>query len=169
MIAFWGTISVLGLFCLIIIAVLGARNGWLRVGIAGISLLVYFTLGLGLLTQLGGPMPYKPVLGVKLTSLAGLNLNEDCVILAYTFVENEAIYIWLQVPGQPIPVYLALPWSEGQAKEMIEADAQARMFKKGGLGTGRLMMKRQKTENQEDTWVLHPEPVPEYPPKIGNE
>jgi len=91
------------------------------------------------------------------------------VILAYTFIENEAIYVWLQVPGRSIPVYLALPWSESQAKEMIEMGVMAKLLKKGGQGTGRLMMRQQKTENQEDTWVLHPEPVPEYPPKMGNE
>jgi len=75
--------------------------------------------------------------------------------------ENEAIYVWLQLPDDKEPRAYVLPWSEAAAIEMHKAKSQA-----DAQGT-QLMMKvpfKSRNKQQADT-QFYPAPQPKAPPK----
>ena len=50
---------------------------------------------------------------------------ENAVVTASLMRENEAIYLWLQVPGITEPRSYQLPWDEQMAIELHEAEREA--------------------------------------------
>jgi len=75
--------------------------------------------------------------------------------------ENEAIYVWLQLPDDKRPRSYVLPWSEAAAIEMHKAKSQA-----DAQGT-ELMMKvpfNARKKQQADA-RFYPAPQPKLPPK----
>lgn len=75
--------------------------------------------------------------------------------------ENEAIYLWLQLPDDPKPRSYELPWSEAAAIEMHKAKNQA-----DAQGTA-LMMKipfKERNEQKADP-QFYAEPQTKMPPK----
>ena len=52
-------------------------------------------------------------------------------VLGSTFIEGEAIYVWLRLPGSMEPRSYKLPWDQRRAQELQDAMNEA-----GQLGTG---------------------------------
>ena len=50
---------------------------------------------------------------------------QDAVVTASVMRENEAIYLWLQVPGIEEPRSYQLPWNEQVAIELHKAEREA--------------------------------------------
>ena len=50
---------------------------------------------------------------------------QDAVVTASVLRENEAIFLWLQVPGIAEPRSYQLPWDEQMAIELHEAEREA--------------------------------------------
>lgn len=46
-------------------------------------------------------------------------------VVASTFVEGEAIYLWLRLPGAPEPRAYVMPWSQSAAEALFRAEGQA--------------------------------------------
>jgi hypothetical protein len=66
---------------------------------------------------LGRPKPLR---------LATLERGADSAeVIAATFVEGEAIYLWLRLPGAPAPRAYVMPWSQSAAKALFRAQGQA--------------------------------------------
>jgi hypothetical protein len=53
------------------------------------------------------------------------DLRGGATVVAYHFVEDEAIYLWLLLPGESAPRAYALPWDRTAAKDIQEAEAVA--------------------------------------------
>ena len=53
------------------------------------------------------------------------DLRGGATVVAYRFVEDEAIYLWLVLPGESAPRAYALPWDRASAREIQEAEAVA--------------------------------------------
>lgn len=47
--------------------------------------------------------------------------QEEAVILGHRMVENEAIYLYLYLPGETPPLSISLPWDKETAKKLQEA------------------------------------------------
>ena len=162
MISQYGILAAIGVGGLTALAIFWCRSNWGRVVLACCSFAVYVLLGLGVAAQLGQPLPWKAA------SLAGLSQEQEYIVLSYALKENVAIYLWVQIPGEPKPVYISQPWSAQTVKQLMEEEAASKAAHKLGTGTGRLRMKKGPLDDQldeEDTWVFHPEPVPDNPPK----
>lgn len=72
-------------------------------------------LGLGgwiMLALMTGPKPHYLV--VK---------TGEAALLAHTWVEGEAIYLWVRWPGEAAPRSYRLPWSEETAEQIEQAQA----------------------------------------------
>jgi hypothetical protein len=76
-------------------------------------------------------------------------------VVAYTFLEEEAIFIWIIPEGKNIPVSLILPWSTSQANNLIDAQEQAQKE-----GTGMFLRK-----NSNGEWNEWDKPVEALPSK----
>jgi len=59
------------------------------------------------------------------------DLHDGATVVAYKFVEDEAIYLWLVLPGETAPRAYALPWDRKAAKDLQEAEAQAQELHTG--------------------------------------
>ncbi len=114
----------------------------------------FLPLGFGAMTELLS----KP----KPASLEWLQRTADEAKVHGSIVrENEAIYVWLQLPDDPKPRSYELPWSEAAAIEMHKAKNQA-----DAQGTALMMKlpfanrKKQQTEQQ-----FYTAAQPKSPPK----
>lgn len=56
------------------------------------------------------------------------DLHDGATVIAYHFVEDEAIYLWLVLPGETMPRAYALPWDRKAAKALEEADSVAQQL-----------------------------------------
>jgi hypothetical protein len=105
------------------LAIWAPRRVWVRAWAVALSAAV-FVSGYGALAEmLSRPKPM---------SLAWAEAQvESADVLGSTFVEGEAIYVWLRLPGSLEPRAYKLPWDQKQAQELQDAMNEA-----GQLGTG---------------------------------
>ena len=76
------------------------------------------------------PLAYASMAGLlgkpKPTELTWwLNHGTEATVLASRIEEDEAIYLWLQLPDAPEPRAYALPWSREAAEQLQEAWREA--------------------------------------------
>ncbi len=66
---------------------------------------------------LGQPKPLR---------LAAFERGADSAeVIASTFIEGEAIYLWLRLPGAPEPRAYVMPWSQSAAEALYRAEGEA--------------------------------------------
>jgi hypothetical protein len=53
------------------------------------------------------------------------DLKQGARVVAYKLVEDEAIYLWLILPGETAPRAYSLPWNRDSARDIQDADALA--------------------------------------------
>ena len=125
----------LGAFIFVILPHAGVARRTLSVGIFLILIAVVYG---GASELLGRPKP----LGLEWRDVA------KAQVLSGVPVENEAIYLWLTVPGSPEPRAYVLPWSQYAAQQLQDATGKAEadgtavemaMPSDGGLDTGQPM------------------------------
>lgn len=80
----------------------------------GVSL-AYLGVSVGLALYLYNQLLSQP----RPISQEFFNSAEEAVVLATHPRSGEAIYLWLQLPGNPQPAYYVMPWS-GRAAEELE-------------------------------------------------
>jgi len=88
-----------------------------------------------------------------------VNGKDDLTVLSSIMREDEAIYLWLQLPDAREPRSFQLPWSEATAKELHKATQEAE-------DTGTAVKMTQPQEKTEDTqqpvfYAQPQEPPPE--------
>jgi len=93
------------------------RRLWLKAAALSVALLFLPTAYLGLSRLLSMP---KPVQLEWWHSHA-----EEATVLASSFLEDEAIYLWLQMGSLPEPRAYALPWNRDLAEQLQAAQREA--------------------------------------------
>jgi hypothetical protein len=79
-----------------------------------LALALFIPVGLTASAELlGRPKP------IEMEWLA--DLGEEATVVAWDLREGEAIYLWLRLPGESAPRAYALPWSLGEADQLMEA------------------------------------------------
>ena len=126
----------LGAFIFLILPHAGVARRILSVGIFLVLIGVVY---IGASELLGRPKP----LGLEWRDV------EKAQVLSGVAVENEAIYLWLTVPGSPEPRAYVLPWSQNAAQQLQDATGKAEAdgtavemampSDRGGLDTGQPM------------------------------
>lgn len=105
------------------IGVWSPRKLWLKLLALGV-LCLFFPVGyLSLAELLGRPKPVSLEWVQRHAPKANL--------VGASMRENEAIYVWLQLPDEPEPRAYRLPWSRQLAQQLQGAQAQA---EKNGTG-----------------------------------
>ena len=96
----------LGLFTA---SVSGSWTGWRKFVYLGAFLALLGGQAVGYIVLLGKPLPIvlNPFLKI-----------EGSKILSFTPDEPHAMYLTLVPPGEDIPIYVVLPWSDQKAKEI---------------------------------------------------
>jgi hypothetical protein len=102
----------LGAFIFVILPHAGVARRTLSVGIFLALIAVVY---IGASELLGRPKP----LGLEWRDVA------KAQVLSGVPVENEAIYLWLTVPGSPEPRAYVLPWSQNAAQQLQDATGKA--------------------------------------------
>lgn len=140
------------LICLLSsLAVWAPRRAWVRCWAVGLSGIIFVSGYMTLTDMLSRPKPMS--LAWAEASVASAD------VLGSTFVEGEAIYVWLRLPGSMEPRAYKLPWNDQQAQQLQDALNEA-----GETGTGVQM--RQPFDPSEDTeeplfYALPQPPSPE--------
>lgn len=91
--------------------------------------------------------------------LSKRSTEESRVISAFIH-ENEAIYIWMVLPGEKEPRAYKYPYSLEMAKELYEALTEA-----GESGQGMLMGHPFDSTDGTEEQMFYPDPVPSSPNK----
>ena len=102
----------LGAFIFVILPHAGVARRTLSVGIFLALIAVVY---IGASELLGRPKP----LGLEWRDV------EKAQVLSGVPVENDAIYLWLTVPGSPEPRAYVLPWSQNAAQQLQDATGKA--------------------------------------------
>jgi hypothetical protein len=93
------------------------RRLWLKAGAFGVALLFLPAAYVGLSRLLSMPKPAQ---------LEWWHAHaEEATVLASSFREDEAIYLWLQLGDLPEPRAYALPWSRDLAEQLQAAEREA--------------------------------------------
>lgn len=83
-------------------------------GLAVLALLYGYGAGAELL---GRPKPLR---------LAGFERTlADATVIASTYEEGRAIYLWLMLPGREAPRAYVMPWSQAAAEDLLRAEEEA--------------------------------------------
>lgn len=82
-------------------------------------------------------------------------------LLAWTWIEGEAIYVWLLWPGNPEPRAYVLPWSQDTAEALQGATEKSA---EGG-GEGVEIEAPFGYSLEDRPGAIHPKPVPALPEK----
>jgi hypothetical protein len=99
------------------ISIWSPRRLGLKLGAIGVSALLLPAAYLGFAALLGQPKPVQ--LEWWLAKAA------NATVLASSFRENEAIYVWLQLGGIGEPRAYSLPWSRDLAEQLQTAQREA--------------------------------------------
>ncbi len=102
----------LGAFIFVILPHAGVARRALSVGIFVMLIAVVY---IGASELLGRPKP----LALEWRDVA------KAQVLSAVPVENEAIYVWLTMPGSPEPRAYVLPWSQSAAQQLQDAMGKA--------------------------------------------
>lgn len=99
-----------------------------------------------------------------------LSKAKEAVVLAARIKENDAIYLWLELPGRDQPAYYSMPWIDRVAQDLEGAKKQVEEH--GGL----ILMKdpfeqtmRTGLKADKDERVFYASPPPRPPPKQGED
>jgi hypothetical protein len=99
-----------------------------------------------------------------------LSKAKEAVVLAARVKPDEAIYLWLELPGRDQPAYYSLPWIDRVAQDLEGAKKQVEEH--GGL----ILMKdpfaqtlRAGLKADKDEQVFYASPPPRPPPKQGED
>ncbi len=140
------------LLALVIITVWSPRRFWVKIGAVLLGLGSVIVLYIGFADLLSRP---KPV------SLEWMQRSaKQAVVLGAKAVEDEAIYLWLQLPAVRDPRYYKLPWDRKLAEELQKAMREARQ--KGGSVVVKLPFEPSLDRKEK---MFHPLPQPAAPPK----
>jgi hypothetical protein len=105
------------------VAIWAPRRIWVRCWAVALSAIVFVSGYAALTDMLSRPKPM---------SLAWAESHVEAAdVLGSTFIEGEAIYVWLRLPGSMEPRSYKLPWDQRRAQELQDAMNEA-----GQLGTG---------------------------------
>ncbi len=141
------------------VAIWAPRRMWVRCWAVALSA-VAFVCGYAALTDmLSRPKPM---------SLAWAESQVEAAdVVGSTFIEGEAIYVWLRLPGSLEPRAYKLPWDQKQAQELQDAMNEA-----GQLGTG-VEMRQPFDQNPEDEdplfYAIPQPPMPEKSVSSGQD
>ena len=124
-----------------------ARWGWGRLAIILALLTLLGSLGLANAELLGRPKPYA----------IEWRKSPDATLIAWTYREGVAIWVWAQVPGDTEPRSYRLPWSDRTAEELVQAIDEA-----GRDGTGRVILRLNRPPGES---MAYAEAQPPNPPK----
>lgn len=139
--ALFAVVLVLGTYALLCLR----RDGWRSIlGPCLVLVVSVSSMGVAYLTW-GRPLPYR-------YSATPLDFPLD--VIGYAIVENEAIYLWLNVPGEPLS--LALPWDLEVAKELHGAAAEAA---ESGQGVKVRKLFEPGADDQEPMFYADPQPA----------
>ena len=122
-----------------------------RVAIVGVLLALLGVMAVAGSELLGRPKPYA----------IELHRSPDATLIAWTYREGVAIWVWAQVPGDVEPRSYRLPWSERGAEERGQATDEA-----GRDGTGRVILRMDYPPGEP---MAYAEPQPPNPPKDATE
>lgn len=140
------------LICLLSsLAVWAPRRAWVRCWAVGLSAVIFVSGYATLADMLSRPKPMS--LAWAEASVASAD------VLGSTFIEGEAIFVWLRLPGSLEPRAYKLPWNDKQAQQLQDAMNEA-----AETGTGVQM--RQPFDEADDTdeplfYALPQPPSPE--------
>lgn len=138
---------------LALLAVRGTLSLGLRCGAVGLSAVVMAAGYAGLSELMSRP---KPV------NLEWARASaETAKVAASHLSENEAIYLWLVLDGETEPRAYRLPWDLNMAKQLREAQRQA----KSRQSEVRMKLPFKKRPTDESENVFHAPPRPAPPPK----
>lgn len=98
------------------IAIWARRPTPIKVAALILSALLIVTTYAGFIELLGRPKP---------ATLEFVAKVEGATVLGAKLLEGEAIYLWLQLAGEPEPRSYVLPWSNEQAVQLQEAMREA--------------------------------------------
>lgn len=98
------------------IAIWARRPAPIKVVALFLSALLVVTTYAGFIELLGRPKP---------TTLEVVANVEGATVLSAKLLEGEAIYLWLQLAGEPEPRSYVLPWNSDQAIQLQEAMREA--------------------------------------------
>lgn len=137
----------LGAFVFLILPRAGLARRTLSVGLFVVLIAVVYGGGIDLL---GRPKPLR------------LEWRDpaDAQVLSALPVENEAIYVWLVMPGSPEPRAYVLPWSVQVAQQLQDASSEAQ-----ANGTGVRMTMPFETSLDDREPMFYAMPQPAMPPK----
>lgn len=129
----------------------------------GVSL-IYLGVSVGLALYLYNQLLSQP----RPISQEFFNSAEEAVVLATHPRSGEAIYLWLQLPGNPQPAYYVMPWSGRAAEELEISQREAREH------GGRVVMngpfnqdRRHGLKAEEEERIFFPAVPPRPPLKEG--
>jgi hypothetical protein len=134
------------------ISVWSPRRLTLKLGAIGASALFLPAAYLGFAALLGQPKPVQLEWWRARAS--------EATVLASSFRENQAIYLWLQLTGVAEPRAYALPWSRDLAEQLQTAQREA------AQNQSQVQMRlpfEQSLEDREPKFYAMPQP--ELPPK----
>lgn len=83
-------------------------------------------------------------------------------VLSFMFRENEAIYLWVMLPGEREPRAYRIAWDKRLAEKLQAARDAA-----GQQGTITMMLPFQRSWEKREPMAPHPIPVPKLPDKFG--
>lgn len=134
------------------ISIWSPRRLWLKVAALAITTLLSVTAYASYADLLSKP---KPV------SLEWAQRHApQATVLAATYVENEAIFLWLALEGVDGPRAYRLPWSREAAEQLQEAMREAE-----ANGTGVQMEAPFESDRQETSQFFYAAPQPALPQK----
>jgi hypothetical protein len=148
-ILYLAAVLVLGLYCLFALP----RDGWRRITGPAVLAVLYAALLVGGARLLGRPLP----------GWLELPDQRDAQVLAASFDEGKAIYVWLRVPWADEPRAYALPWSEATAASLHDVMRQAQQD--GGSGGTAMMRAPFGAQVPDQPHPAYLQPVAALPPK----
>ena len=88
---------------------------------------------------------------------------EEATVIAATYEENKAIFVWLAISGVDGPRSYVLPWSQAAAEQLQKAMREAE-----ANGTGVQMSAPFESNRQEQGEVFYAAPQPARPDKTAD-
>ena len=137
----------LGAFIFLILPRAGLARRTLSVGLFLVLITIVYG---GAVDLLGRPKPLR----LEWRDAA------DAQVLGAMPVENEAIYVWLMIPGAAEPCAYVLPWSLQAAQQLQQAMSQAEA---DGTGVRMTMPFEPSLDDREPMFYAMPQPA--MPPK----
>lgn len=141
------------LICLLAsLAVWAPRRAWVRCWAVALSGIVFVSGYIALTDMLSRPKP------MSLAWAEGSIASAD--VLGSSFIEGEAIFVWLRLPGSLEPRAYKLPWDQRQAQQLQDALNEAAQ-----TGTGVQMRQPFDQTAEDDEPMFYAVPQPPMPEK----